>query len=204
MVTEIHVAALDLAASYGVFHGMNDAFRDGKIHAKGPSHAIGVIQNDLVRLIAVRLCALCEESTRPRRDDANMSVVLTRLDDQDFCDALIEKDRRWRTKVFPRASTFPDAASNIQKLRERWGNLKSNSDALEKVRHLRNKKLGHVTVGFQKENHALLHELWTLVQAALRVAEGIRLVFDETDCRYQEIIDSHHRDGKELIDVLRR
>lgn len=201
MVTEIHVAALNLASTYGIFHGMNDAIGDEKIPSGRPSQAIAVIQNDLIHTIAFRVCALCEESNR--RDDANMSVVLKSLDDQKFCDALIEKDRRWRAKVLPRPTTHPDAAFNIQSLRERWANLKGKRESMDRIRHLRNKKLGHVTVGFQKENRAVLHELWTLAKETLSVAEGIRLVFADTDCRYHEAIDSYHRDGRALIDALR-
>ena len=121
MVAEIHITALDLAATYGVFHGMNDAFARGKIELKKPSHAIAVIQNDLIRSIAFRLCALCEKSDR--HYDANMSVVLKSLDDPTFCDRLIDRDQRWRAKVL-RTSTYPDAASNIQTLKARWANLK--------------------------------------------------------------------------------
>ncbi|WP_441232561.1 AbiU2 domain-containing protein [Bradyrhizobium sp. 1200_D9_N1_1] len=202
MVTEIHLASLDLAASYGVFHGMNDALGQGRVESGGPSQAVGVIQGDLIRMVAFRVCALCEESKR--RDDANISLVLKALDDPSFCEALIAKDRLWRAKVLARASMVPDAASNMRSLRERWDTLKSNSESLDRIRHLRNKKLGHVTVGFQKENRALLHELWTLVKATLRVAEGIQLVFAQTDCRYQEAIDSYHRNGRALIDGLRK
>jgi hypothetical protein len=202
MLTEIHIAALNLAATYGVFHGMNDAFSEGGIESKRPSHAIGVIQSDMIHTIAFRLCALCEESTKP--DDANMSVALKSLDNPSFCNALIEKDRRWRAKMLRRATTHPDAETNIRLLRERWACLQSKPESLNRIRHLRNKKLGHVTVGFQKENHAMLHELWTLVNAALSVAEGIQLVFAGTDCHYQETIDSYHQDGRALIDALRK
>ena len=200
-VTEIHIAALNLAITYGIFHGMNDALGEQKVASGRSSQAIAVIQNDLIHTMIFRVCALCEASDR--RDDANMSVVLKSLDDQQFRTTLIERDRRWRAKVLHRATTHPDAESNIQSLEERWASLQSKGESLGRIRHLRNKKLGHVTVGFQKENRAVLLELWTLVKDALGVAEGIQLVFAETDCHYKQTIDSHHKDGRALIDALR-
>ena len=75
---------------------------------------------------------------------------------------------------------------------------------MRRVRHLRNKKLGHVTVGFAKENRAVLQELWTLIEHTLDVAESIRLVFARTEYRYGDVVDGHKADGRALIEALRR
>ena len=43
---EIHIATLNLATTYGLFHGMNDAFKAGKISERRPSHAIAIVQSE--------------------------------------------------------------------------------------------------------------------------------------------------------------
>jgi hypothetical protein len=202
-VDEIHETVLNLAATCGIFHGMNEALGDVAIAPRKASHAIGVIQYDLINVLVIRLCALCEQGAIVKPDDASIAVLMTALDNQGLKDRLIEKDRRWRRAMLSRSSTHPDAPSNIATLIERWERLQGKADSMRRVRHLRNKKLGHVTVGFAKENSAVLQALWTLIEYTLDVAESIYLVFTETKYRYRDVIDNHREDGRALIEALR-
>lgn len=202
-VAEVHLAVLNLAATCGIFHGMNDALGEAKIAPRKPSHAIGVIQYDLINVLVIRVCALCEQGMQVRPDDASMAILMKALGNQELKDRLIEKDRRWRRAMISRSSTHPDASLNICTLIERWNRLQGEGDSMRRVRHLRNKKLGHVTIGFAKENRAVLQELWTLIEHTLDVAESIHLVFAETEYRYREVIDSHRVDGRALIETIR-
>ena len=200
-VDEVHLAVLNLATTCGIFHGMNDALGEERIVSRKPSHAVGVIQYDLIHVLVIRLCALCDHGMRP--DDASMAALMKALDNQELKDRLIEKDRRWRRATLSRSSTHPDASLNICTLIERWNRLQGEGDSMRRVRHLRNKKLGHVTVGFAKENRAILQELWTLIEHTLDVAESIRLVFVGTEYRYRDVVDGHKADGRALIEALR-
>ena len=52
-VDEVHLAALNLAATCGIFHGINDAVGEERIASRKPSHAIGVIQYDLIHVLVI-------------------------------------------------------------------------------------------------------------------------------------------------------
>ena len=195
----VHVAALNLASTLGIFHGINDVLRERQLRGR-PSHAVGTIQFDLLQIMVIRVCALCEGGRRP--DDASMPVLLGVLNDRRLREVLIEKDRRWRKNTMYRIPAGRDAAANIRSLKIRWAALKRNESSLTKLRHLRNKQLGHVTIGFEKNHRALLKELWTLTDRALSVARYIRLVFHQIDCDYQDARASLQKDGKALVDTL--
>lgn len=198
---EIHLAVLNLAASYGIFHGMNEALKDGRIASRKPSQAIGVIQNDLIHIMVVRVCSLCDQGARS--DDASMAVLMKALDDHHMLrDWLIEKDRRWRRAMLSRSPKYRDAPSNISILMERWEKLLSEGESLRKIRHLRNKKLGHLTTGFEKKDRAVLKELWTLLEYAFDVAESIRAVFVGDEYRYRNVVEGYKADGRGLIEAL--
>lgn len=203
-VDEIHQAVLHLAASYGIFHGMNDAFGGRSIAPRKASHAIGVIQYDLVNVLVVRLCALCEQGGMAKPDDASMAVLMKEIDNQALRDRLAEKDRRWSRALLSRSPKYRDARSNVAILMERWEKLQSVGESLRRIRHLRNKKIGHVTIGFEKEDLVLFQELWTLIEHTFDLAESIQLVLAGTEYRYRAVVDSHKEDGRALIEALCR
>ncbi len=202
-VDEVHLAVLNLAATYGVFHGMNDAIGQERMASGKPSHAIRVIQYDLIHVLVIRVCALCDEGARAKPDDASIAVLMKALDNQELKGRLTEKDRRWRRAMLSRPPSHADARSSIEILMERWEQLQAEDDSMRRVRHLRNKKLGHVTDGFEKENSAVLQELWTLIERMFDVAESIRLVFASDEYLYRDVVNGHKADGRALIEALR-
>lgn len=202
-VEEIHIAVLNLAASYGVFHGLNDALGEGSIASRKSSHAIGVIQYDLIHVLVIRFCALCEDGARARPDDASIAVLMKALDDQELKGRLIERERRWHHAMLSRSPTHPNAPSNIDILVARWERLRGEEDSMRRVRHLRNKKISHVTDGFEKKHSAVLQELWTLIDQTFDVAESIQGVFFGREHRYRDTVTEHKAEGRALIESLR-
>ncbi|WP_438274902.1 hypothetical protein [Nitrobacter sp.] len=95
--------------------------------------------------------ALGAEALSGKVDDASIAVLMKALDNQELKGRLTEKDRRWRGAMLSRSSDYPDASSNISTLIERWERLQGEGDSTRRVRHLRNKKLGHVTIGCKSE-----------------------------------------------------
>jgi hypothetical protein len=127
----VHIAALNLANTFGVFHGINDALEDGE--AGGPGvRAINVIQSDLLHLLVIRVCALCEAS-KNRADDASIAILVNAISDQKVREGLIEADERWRTAIGPRAKKCANVAQSIVELEGQWAAVVAPSDILERL-----------------------------------------------------------------------
>jgi hypothetical protein len=61
-----------------------------------------VIQSDLLQLLVIRVCALCE-AVQNRADDASIAVLVSAVGDQKVRAGLIAADERWRAGIGPRA-----------------------------------------------------------------------------------------------------
>jgi hypothetical protein len=99
----VHIAALNLANTLGIFHGINDALEDGQVGGS-EARAINVIQFDLPQLLVIRVCALCEEAQN-RADDASIAVLVSVVTRPEVRAGLIYSDERWRAAIGPRAET---------------------------------------------------------------------------------------------------
>ncbi len=153
-------------------------------------------------MMVIRVCALCEEIIRAT-DDASMFFLIDALKDEAVANALIEKGRRWREKIGYRLTTHSDAAADIASLRQKWDSLiGDNQKPLKNIRHHRNKNIGHITIGFDKENREILANLYKLIRDSLDVASSVRLVFRQENVFYLETIASHQKDGGGLIGAL--
>jgi hypothetical protein len=97
----VHIAALNLSSTLGVFHGINNSLEAGALG--GPEiRAINVIQSDLLHLLVIRVCALCA-SVQNRPDDASIQGLVNALEDIGTREKLIEADERWRAAIGARA-----------------------------------------------------------------------------------------------------
>jgi hypothetical protein len=58
-----HIASMNLATTLGIFHGINGVAVRPEV--RGPAvPAINAVQHDLLQLLAIRVCALCDEPTK--------------------------------------------------------------------------------------------------------------------------------------------
>jgi hypothetical protein len=130
----VHIAALNLANTLGVFHGINDALEDGEVG--GPEvQAINVIQSDLLHLLVIRVCALCE-AAQNRADDASIAVLVSAVADQKVRAGLIAADERWRAGIGPRAERCASVGLSIGTLKGRWTAVTSHPEILKRLYHL--------------------------------------------------------------------
>ena len=200
----VHVAAMNLATTLGIFHGINKSRLKTSVEGKA-AQAVNAIQFDLLQLLVIRVCAICETPLAGSRpDDAALSVLLEALNDKKVRNHLIERDRRWHEKMKHRLLTEPEAARRIKSLKLRWSALTRHNRSLDKLKHFRNKQLGHVTTGFEKSKVALLKELWTVADQALNVARYVRLVFHQQDWDYRGSSVATRADGRSLVTELAR
>jgi hypothetical protein len=200
----VHTAAMNLATTLGIFHGVNKSRMRTLVEGKA-SQAVNAIQFDLLQLLVIRVCAICETPVAGSRpDDAALSVLLEALNDRDVRSHLIERDRRWHEKMKFRLLTEPEAARHIKSLKLRWSALRRHNRSLDKLKHYRNKQLGHVTIGFEKSKVAMLKELWTVADQALSVARYVRLVFHQQDWDYRASSVATRADGRALVSELAR
>src|ERR1700737_1252809 len=103
----VHIAAMNLATTLGIFHGINNSRLRISVEGKA-AHAVNAIQFDLLQLLVIRVCAICETPVAGSRpDDAALSVLLEALNDKMVRNHLIERDRRWHEKMKHRLLTEP-------------------------------------------------------------------------------------------------
>jgi hypothetical protein len=197
----VHIAALNLANTLGVFHGINDALEDGQVG--GPEvRAINVIQSDLLHLLVIRVCALCE-AAQSRADDASIAVLVRAVADQKIRAGLIAADERWRAGVGPRAERRASVGQSIGALKGRWTAVTSHPDTLERLYHFRNKRLGHVTVANELNQKSQLRELWLTARNILSAARQVRLVFYQEDYDYLKCSSRAEVVGGQLMNALK-
>ena len=200
----VHIAAMNLSTTLGIFHGVNKARLRTSVRGKA-AQAINAIQFDLLQLLVIRVCAICEAPAKGSRpDDASLSVLLDALNNIDVRNHLVETDRRWHEKMQHRLRTRPEVGRNIKSLKLSWSALKRHDSSLAKLQHFRNKQLGHVTVGFERSKGVLLKELWAVAEQALNVARYVRLVFHRQDWDYRGSSVATRADGRGLIAELVR
>src|SRR5258708_10494996 len=197
----VHVAALNLSNTLGVFHGINNSLEAGPLG--GPEiRAINVIQSDLLHLLVIRVCALCT-SAQNRPDDASIEVLMNALREKGIRKKLIEADERWRASIGARAQMCADVRKSIGMLKRRWSVISTQPERLKRLVHLRNKRLGHVTVSIKPKQEAQLIELWRTARSALSVARQIRLVFHREDFNYLKSSAKAEVVGRKLIAAIR-
>ena len=197
----VHIAALNLSNTLGIFHGINDALEDGE--AGGPEvRAINVIQSDLLHLLVIRVCALCEAS-KNRADDASIAIIVSAIGDQKVREGLIEADERWRAGIGPRAEKCASVGQSIGDLEGQWASVISPPDILARLYHFRNKRLGHVTVANAVGQEAQLQELWLTARKVLSAARQVRLVFHREDFNYLKSSSRAAEFGGQLVNALK-
>lgn len=198
----VHIAAMNLATTVGIFHGLNGAFRTHVLRGQS-SYAVGSIQFDLLQIMAMRVCALCEPlQDRVRPDDASIAVIMHALEHEPLREYLIERDRKWRKKMEYRVVGYAEANGHIKSLKLRWAALQRHEKSITKLRHFRNKQLGHVTTGFDKSNMSLLRDLWRLADRSLSVAGHVRLVFHDQEWDYQDSANNMRDDAQAMMQIL--
>jgi hypothetical protein len=190
----VHLAALNLAMTYGVFQGINSA-PTRPVISSDVIKAINFIQHDLLHLMAIRLCALCDDGQRP--DDASI-VLLSRRITPEIRRQLITNDKQWRAAIGARAQRVTDVARSISNLRRQQSALRSQGASLKKVRRFRDKLIAHVTVGHRASNRVELGELWKLTRTTLAAARSARLIFERLDQNYLKEARIAKRYGSEL------
>ena len=156
--------------------------------------AINFIQHDLLHLMAIRLCALCDDGPRP--DDASI-VALSRRITPEISRQLITNDQQWRAAIGARAQRVTDVAHSIANLRRQQSTLCSQDASLKSVKHFRDKLIAHVTVGHSASNRVELGELWKLTRTTL-AARSARLIFERLDQNYLKEARIAKRYGSEL------
>jgi hypothetical protein len=197
----VHLAALNLANTLGVFHGINDALEDGE--AVGPEvRAINVIQSDLLHLLVIRVCALCD-GAQNRADDASIAVLVAAVVDPNIRAGLIAADERWRAGIGPRAERCGSVEQSIGALKGRWTAVTSHPEILKKLYHFRNKRLGHVTVSSGLGQESQLRELWSTARKVLSAARQVRLVFYREDFNYLKSSSRAAVFGGQLVNGLK-
>jgi hypothetical protein len=194
----VHVAALNLGNTLGVFHGINNSLERGAL-AGSEIRAINIIQADLLHLLVIRVCALCFTHQKERHDDASIDRLIDALRDEELCRELIAADSRWRAAVGPRAAQCPSVQKSIGMLRRRWSPLNSQPDVWKRLYHFRSKRLGHVTAAPKPAQEARLSELWSTARMALSAARQARLVFCREDCDYLRMTARAEAVGRSLI-----
>lgn len=198
----VHIAALNLANTLGIFHGVNDALEDGE--AAGPGvRAINVIQSDLLHLLVIRVCALCEAS-KNRADDASIAILVSAIGDQKVREGLIETDERWRDAIGPRAEKCASVRQSIKELERQWAAVVSPPDVLERLYRFRKKRLGHVTVANPVGREAQLQELWLTARKVLTAASQVRLIFYREDFDYLKSSSMAGDAAGQLMNVLKK
>jgi hypothetical protein len=200
----VHIAALNLANTLGIFHGINDALEDGQV--VGPeAQALNVVQFDLLQLLVIRVCALCEavQDRTDRTDDASIAVLVRAVADQKVHAGLIAADERWRAGIGPRAEKCASVEQSIGALTDQWGALTSHPEILKRLYHFRNKRLGHVTVTNAPGQEAQLRELWLTAENLLSAARQVRLVFYREDFDYFKCSSRARVVGGQLVSALK-
>lgn len=184
--------------TYGVFHGINSA-REQAVANDRVIQAVNSIQHDLLHMMAIRLCALCDQGLRP--DDSSL-IVLERELTQGVRKHLIEADRKWRGAVGLRATSKNDVATSIASFRRAMTVLRKQEPAIHRARHFRNKLLAHITLSYDPGNKVLLKELWDLTRLALRASRPVRLIFHQSDWNYLVEVRRAEASGRALAKAI--
>jgi hypothetical protein len=197
----VHVAALNLSNTFGVFHGINNAVERGTLMGS-EIRAINIIQSDLLHLLVIRVCALCFTNQKERPDDASLDRLISALRERELCGELIAADKRWRAAVGPRAERCATVQKSIGMLRRRWAYVNSQPEVWKRLNHFRSKRLGHITVAAKPRQEAQLNELWSMTRNALSAARQVRLVFCREDTNYLQLSARAEVVGRRLIVVI--
>ena len=198
----IHDFAENLAQTLGVFHGMNETGRNVGLEGD-PAGALGTILFDQLQMMVLRICALCDNGTRD--DDASLGELVRGLSDPPFQQFLIAKEKRWEQAVgFNRAGATGEIPLHTKTMKTRWTVLNSETEALARIRHYRNKVLAHATTGLDQEQKVLIRDIWRVSRLVLSVAKHVRLVLEREEWSYLEHSADGRARGKALVLALCR
>lgn len=197
MADAVHHAALNLASTYGTFLGVN-AMRNKEVVNPHVAVAINSVQHDLLHLMVVRLCGLCDYGSKP--DDASIFVLAAKITPA-IRQELVATDKEFRRVMGQRAQRVPDVAHSLANLRRRRAALRSRA-ALVSIKHFRNKLLAHVTVGHNASNTVRLGDLWNLTKTALGAARDVGLVLHRKDHDYMRESRTARKCGRALAIAL--
>ncbi len=197
----VHVAALNLSRTLGVFHGINNAVERGAL-AAAEIRAIDIIQFDLLNLLLIRVCALCFSNQSERPDDASIDRLVSALRDQALCGKLADDDARWRANIGPRAERCATVQKSIETLQSNWQLIMSQPEVWKRLNHFRNKRLAHTTVAEKPPQEAQLMELWNMARNALNSARQVRLIFFREDFDYLQWCADAESAGRSLIEAI--
>jgi hypothetical protein len=198
---QVHVAALNLADTYGIFHGINSARNMQRADTKTTA-AIISIKTILLHLMVIRVCALFERGLRARPDDVSILILEMSITPEVQRD-MITADVEWRRLIGPRAKKR-NVATSIASLRRQAKRLRSHDGALKRIQHFRHKRLAHLTVSHDPKNQVVLRELWQLSLLALRAAGNVQLIFGLPGPNYMAEVKRAKARGKALAQAVVR
>lgn len=89
-------------------------------------------------------------------------------------------------------------------MKTRYAALEAETDALDRIRHYRNKLLAHATIGLDPERKAIIGDIWRLSRLVLSVAKYIRLALERKEWNYLEHSDDGKERGRALVLALHR
>ena len=200
----IHHFAENLAQTLGVFHGINDTVTELGLEGE-PIGALNIVLFDLLQIMVIRVCALCDEASRKDKDDdAQLKLLIESLNEQSFQQYLVEKEKRWRKAVSHRASAAQEIEKLIEALNEKWALVTREKEAIRRIRHYRNKALAHVTTGLDAESQPIIGDIWKLSRLLLGVAKYIRLLLERDEWNYLEHSKDGRASGNALVRALHR
>jgi hypothetical protein len=197
----IHRFAENLAQTLGVFHGINETGKKLSIDGE-PSAALVTILFDQMQVMVIRICALCGNGNR--KDDASIGELVRGLSDPIFQQYLIDKEKRWEQAVGHRAGFVGEIPRFTKVLRMRLSALDAQTEALDRIRHYRNKVLAHATTGLDPNNKVLVRDVWRVSRLVLSVAKYLRLVLERKQWDYLEHSDDGKAHGRALVRALHR
>ncbi|MGJ5094353.1 hypothetical protein ACQR1V_03385 [Bradyrhizobium oligotrophicum] len=198
----IHHFAENLAQTLGVFHGINE--NGLKLAIEGePVVALGTILFDQLQLMIIRICALCDKGSRD--DDASLFELVAGLSDPDFQRFLITKEERWMQSVDRhRTGTIGAIPRYTKKMQIRWSSLQREQEALDRIKHYRNKVLAHATTGLDPGRKVLIKDIWRVSRLVLSVSKYVRLLLEREEWDYLKHSRDAREHGKALIQALHR
>jgi hypothetical protein len=200
----IHHFAENLAQTLGVFHGIYDTVKELDVEGE-PVAALNIVLFDLLQIMIMRVCALCDEPNgKDKDDDVRMRLLIAGLNEPRFQKFLVEKEERWREIVSYRAGPPQHITSLIEALNDQWILVTAEKEAIRRIKHYRNKALAHATTGLDAESKPIIGDIWKLSRLLLSVAKYIRLLLERDEWDYLEHASDREASGKALVLALHR
>jgi hypothetical protein len=197
----VHHFAENQAQTLGVFHGIHEAAQRLAVEGE-PVGAINIVLFDLLQIMIVRICALCDTGNRP--DDVQMSKLIEAVNEPSFRKYLVEKEQRWQQVVGFRARPVQEIDSHVAVLNEQWRLVSAEGEAMRRMKHYRNKALVHATTGLDHESKPIIGDIWKVSRLLLSTARYVRLILEHEDWNYLEHSEDGKARGEALVQALHR